>query len=97
MPQGDVGGQDAASAPRRTTVQVVPQTSGEETTRAVRMAARTVSRGDILRSPQPEMEPEDDVSVEQRGVETSPPRASMEFFHAHPNVLDGDVRRVTSL
>jgi hypothetical protein len=101
MPQGDVGGRDAASAPGRTAIPVVSQVSSETFTKVAMMTARTASRDEILRPPEPEMErepevePQNDVPMEQRTVETPLPRPSGEFFHAHLEVLDGDVRRNT--
>jgi hypothetical protein len=69
----------------------------EEAATVARVAARTISRDELLRAPEgpePEREPEIDVistpTRAQRGVETPPPRASTEFYEAYPEVLNGD-------
>jgi hypothetical protein len=99
MPQDDVRGQNAASAPGRTTVPGVPHISSETNTGVAMMTARSAPRDEILQAlemePEPEVEAQDDVPMEQRRVGTPMPRPSWGFFQAYLEVLDGDVRRST--
>jgi hypothetical protein len=105
MLQGDVGGQDAASAQERTTVPDVPLVPRGIATGITVMTERHTYHDEIRsrgpereyaeeHEPEPEVGPQVVVQSEQRGMET-PHTGIPTEYPTHLNILEGVDRRST--